>query len=72
MIDQGAVQIDENHICHRTIISWRLSLMPEGGASFGAESVALTSTRVSTLNQETKSRAGSSECEVNMGPRGLL
>jgi hypothetical protein len=26
----------------------------------------------STRYQDTKSRAGSSECEVNMGPRGLL
>ena len=41
MIDQGAVQIEENHIRHKMIMSWCLSLTPEGGAS-GAESVALT------------------------------
>jgi len=30
MIDQGAVQIEENHICHRMIISWCMSLTPGG------------------------------------------
>jgi hypothetical protein len=30
MIDQGAVQIEEHHIHHRRIISWCLSLTPEG------------------------------------------
>lgn len=30
MIDQGAVQVEEDHICHEVIIPWCLSPTPEG------------------------------------------